>query len=352
MKASVRHINTILFVAGFVFDLLILPEAGHVATIIIGAVYLCIVGTAIALREILISRNTASATERKLFSFLTFVIAYFSGSSLSFICVYALRSAILSVSWPLIVILFLCVLANEVVSSHYFRLTLDIGVFLTALFFFIVFNAPTVMKVQNDTTFLISTIIAIVISLCYVRILSYTSESAEEEASRSYALAFGIPMFIGMLYFLNVIPAVPLVLSKAGAYHMVIRNDDGTFVGTSEVDNRFFASLRSPQYHLQDSDKGVYFFSSVSAPAELTAPLSHVWEYYDVATKTWKEVARIEFTLAGGRQDGYRAYSHKENVTEGLWRVTVKVDDKRVVGRVKFKIVKDNVVSTFTTDKL
>jgi hypothetical protein len=82
----------------------------------------------------------------------------------------------------------------------------------------------------------------------------------------------------------------------------------------------------------------VYFFSAVSAPALLTAPLSHVWEYYEPGTQQWQEKTVISFTLAGGREDGYRAYSHKENITEGLWRVTVKVDDKRIVGRMKFYI--------------
>jgi hypothetical protein len=99
-----------------------------------------------------------------------------------------------------------------------------------------------------------------------------------------------------------------------------------------------FSSFRAPIYHISEADNGVYFFSAVSAPALLTAPLSHVWEYYDPGTQQWQEKTVISFTLAGGREDGYRAYSHKENITEGLWRVTVKVDDKRIVGRMKFYI--------------
>jgi hypothetical protein len=338
MKASVRHINTILFIGGFIFDLLILPDAGHVATIWIGLIYLSIVGLSIGIREWVISRNTASKTEQKLFSLLTFAIAYFSGSALSFVCVYTIRSAIFAVSWPLLVVLLLCVLTNELVSSHHFRFTLDVGVFLIALFFFIVFNMPILLKVQNDLTFLLSTGVAIAISLCYVYIVSFTSESAQEESSRSYALAVGVPMFIGMLYFLNVIPAVPLSLTKAGTYHSVVKTTDGAFTVSEEVDTRLLSLFRTPVYHLSPADTGVYFFSAVSAPAELSAPLSHVWEQYDETSHSWVERTRIEFTLAGGREDGYRAYSKKENTPEGLWRVTVKVDDKRIVGRAKFYI--------------
>ncbi len=339
MKEGVKHTSSLLFIGGFIFDLIILPEAGHVATIWIGLLYLSIIAVSIAGREWVVSRNTATVRERKVFSFLTFSIAYFSGSALSFVCVYAIRSAIFSVSWPLLLLLLLCVLANELVSSHHFRLTLDVGVFLIALFFFIVFNVPVLLKVQNDVTFLISTSIAIGMSLLFAYCLSFTSESAKEEVSRSYALAFGVPMFIGMLYFLNVIPAVPLSLTEAGVYHNVTRSEGGLFKGVKENDTRAFLALRTPVYHLLPSDNGVYFFSAVGAPADLSAPLSHVWEYYDTKTKRWQEKTTISFTLAGGRENGYRSYSHKEYVTTGLWRVTVKVDDKRIVGRMKFYVV-------------
>lgn len=338
MKESSRHITTLLFIGGFIFDLLILPDAGHVATIWIGMVYLGIVAFAIALREWVISRNTASKAEQKLFSILTFAIAYFSGSALSFVCVYAIRSAALSVSWPLLLILFLCVLANELVSSHYFRFTLDVGVLLVGVLFFIVFNMPVVLKVQNDATFLISIVLAMVVSLLYLFSLQFTSESANEEAPKLYALGVGIPMFFGMLYFLNVIPAVPLSLEHSGVYHSVSKQDVGTFVGVEEVDTRLFASMRIPVYHIGALDTGVYFFSAVHAPAELTAPISHVWEYYNTKDRQWVPMTTIAFTLDGGREDGYRAYSQKENITEGLWRVTVKVDDKRIVGRMKFRV--------------
>lgn len=341
IKGSSNHISTLLFIGGFIFDLFILPEAGHLFTVFLGALYLCIVAFAIALREWIISQNTASKEEQKIFSILTFIIAYFSGASLSFISVYAIRSAAFSVSWPLLVVLLLCVLVNELISSHHFRFTLDVGVLFLATLFFIVFNVPVFLKVQNDTTFFFSSLIAVGVSLVYVYVLRFTSESAEEEVPRIFSLAIGIPMFIGMLYFLNVIPAVPLSLANGGVYHTIVRDEFGEFNAIQEVDRRIFANIRVPVYHMQEDTPGVYFFSSVSAPAELTAPISHVWEYYDTTQKKWVELTTIAFTLSGGREDGYRAYSQKENIEEGLWRVTVKVDSKRIVGRMKFYIKKD-----------
>ncbi len=341
------HSTTIIFIVGFLFDMFILPDIDDPIARIIGGSYLFTVALLIMFREWLVSRNTASEFEQKIYSVATFGISYFSGSALSFVFIYALRSAAFSVSWPLFVILILCIFANEFVSTHNFRFTLDVGVLLIAVLFYIIFNLPLVLKVQNDTTFGISIAIAITVSLVYVSILRYTSENAGHEAPRSYALAIGIPMFVGMLYFLNVLPAVPLSLHSGDVYHTVIRTESGGFLGKIETDTRFLAKYRTPVYHLTPTDKGVYFFSAVDAPAELSAPLSHVWEYYDETKKKWIPTTIISFSLSGGRKEGYRAFSQKENITDGLWRVTVKVDGNRIVGRVKFKVVTtDEAVET------
>ncbi len=339
-----KHATTILFFVGFLFDMFILPDIDDPISRLLGACYIGAIAFLIMFREWVVSRNTASKREQKLYSLSTLGIAYFSGSALSFICVYAIRSAAFSVSWPLLLVLALCVFANEFIASHHFRFTLDVGVLLVATVFFIIFNMPVLLKVQNDMTFVVSLVLTTVVSLLYLYFLKFTSESASEEAPKLYSLGIGIPMFIGMLYFLNVIPAVPLSLKHGGIYHSVVRDDAGDFIVQGEKDTRIFSSLRKDIYHLSSSDNGVYFFSAVDAPAELSAPITHVWEYYDTATSKWVGSTVVSFTLAGGRDDGYRAYSQKENITDGLWRVTVKVDSKRVVGRVTFRIVRGNEV--------
>lgn len=321
-----------------------LPDISHLLTRYIGALYLCLIAFFIMFREWIVSRNTASKAEQKIYSLATFCISYFSGSALSFICVYSLRSADLSASWPLFLLLLICIFANEFVSTHNFRFTLDIGVFLIATVFFIIFNVPILLKVQNDMVFAVSIGVAIAVSLLYLFLLQFSSESASYEAPRTYALAIGIPMFVGMLYFLNVIPAVPLSLKEAGVYHAVLHTSGGEFIAKKENDTRMLAKYRTTIYHLLPTDNGVYFFSNIDTPAELTAPISHTWEYYDTARKVWVVSTIISFDIQGGREAGYRAYSQKENITEGLWRVTVKIGDNRIIGREKFNVMRDGVV--------
>jgi hypothetical protein len=340
IKRYSEHTTTILFVVGFFFDMFLLPDISDPIARYIGCAYLVAIALLIMFREWTVSLNRASQFEQKMYSFATFVISYCSGSALSFVFVYSLRSAALSVSWPLFLILSICIIANEFVSTHNFRFTLDVGVLLIAVLFYTVFNLPILLKTQSDTTFGLSVAITTAISLLYVFLMRYTSEMAEDEAPRLYALAVGIPMFVGMLYFLNIIPAVPLSLKENGVYHEIMRTSGGEFLAKQEVDARTFSKYRTKVFHFTPTDSRVYFFSAIDAPADLTAPLSHVWEKYDNSTKRWVQSGDpIPFALAGGRADGYRAFSYKENVSDGLWRVTVYVG-RRVVGRSSFYILK------------
>ncbi len=344
-KKYKEHSTTILFLLGFIFDVVMLPSIDHPITRYIGLAHITIVAFLIMFREWVISRNTASKSEQKMYSFASFGIAFSSGAALSFIFVYAMRSAAFLVSWPLLLILLVCIIANEVVSTHDFRFTLDVGVLLIATLFFIIFNTPVLLKTQNDWIFALSIIISITISLLYLFLLQHTSESASYEAPRTYALAIGIPMFVGMLYFLNVIPAVPLSLKDSGVYHNIVHTDTGEFIAKADDDTRFFEKYRTKTHKVLAGDTGVYFFSNIDTPASLTAPISHVWEYYDTTTGNWILAMKIAFDIQGGREEGYRAFSNKENITDGLWRVTVKIGDKRIIGREKFRVIK-------TTDTL
>jgi uncharacterized membrane protein len=333
-----KHSTTLLFVSGFLTDMFLLPDVDDPLTKYIGFAYIVGIGALIAFREWVISKNRADELERKLFSLSSFGIAYLSGSALSFVFVYALRSAALSVSWPLFLILLISMIANEFFSNHTYRFTLDIMVLFIAVVFYIVFNMPFLLKTQNDTVFALSALGAMVVAFVYSLVIHKISETTEEEASKMFALSFGVPMFIAMLYFLNLIPAVPLSLREGMVLHNVEREEGGDYRILEEKDTRFLSSLRRQIHTITTEDNDVFYFSIIDAPALITAPITHVWEYYDREKREWVEVTKVSFTLSGGREGGYRAYSHKENIKEGLWRVTVKVDEERIVGRTTFTI--------------
>ncbi|MCF1193471.1 DUF2914 domain-containing protein, partial [Mangrovimonas sp. AS39] len=52
----------------------------------------------------------------------------------------------------------------------------------------------------------------------------------------------------------------------------------------------------------------------------------------------WVSGSKISFPIKGGRNEGYRGFSKKENVFSGKWRVDIETERGQVVGRVRFDI--------------
>ena len=55
----------------------------------------------------------------------------------------------------------------------------------------------------------------------------------------------------------------------------------------------------------------------------------------------------IGFNIIWGRDNGYRGYSYKNNVTNGKWKVEVVTDENLVLGVVDFNInLKNNSIKS------
>ncbi|HEY7532205.1 MAG TPA: DUF2914 domain-containing protein, partial [Nitrospiraceae bacterium] len=47
---------------------------------------------------------------------------------------------------------------------------------------------------------------------------------------------------------------------------------------------------------------------------------------------------RIPIKISGGREGGYRAYTFKQRLDSGDWRVDVETEDGRIIGRVSVRV--------------
>ncbi|RII80575.1 DUF5924 family protein [Pseudomonas monteilii] len=83
---------------------------------------------------------------------------------------------------------------------------------------------------------------------------------------------------------------------------------------------------------------GLYAYTAINAPRGLNERIYHVWQ------KDGKEVDRIALDIHGGRKEGYRAWTHKQNFPPnpvGKWQVRVLTEDGQVIGVLRFKVVDD-----------
>lgn len=186
--------------------------------------------------------------------------------------------------------------------------------------------------------FIGSGLISLFLVFMFILALSHFSPNRYWDNRISLALTVsGLFIFINFLYFTNIIPPIPLSLKVAGVYHHIERNPNGTYSATNEVDNRWYKSfvrktVRTPE------NRPLYVFSSVFAPTDLDTVIIHDWQYFDPASNKWVSVTKIPFNIVGGRENGYRVFSKKENLSFGKWRVDIKTQRGQVIGRVKFDI--------------
>ena len=141
------------------------------------------------------------------------------------------------------------------------------------------------------------------------------------------------------LYFSNIIPPVPLSLKSIGIYHSVLKYSSGDYLVTYEPGPWYeFWQDTAPTFTYTVGDSA-YCFSSVYAPAALNTPVEHVWEWYNPGTKSWEEMARVSFDIAGGRPDGYRGFSEFPLSSTGQWRCNVETASGALIGRTTFTAV-------------
>ena len=80
---------------------------------------------------------------------------------------------------------------------------------------------------------------------------------------------------------------------------------------------------------------GLYAYTAINAPRGLDERIYHVWQF------NGKEVDRIALDIHGGRKEGYRAWTHKQNFpadSVGRWQVRVLTEDGQVIGVLRFKV--------------
>ena len=67
----------------------------------------------------------------------------------------------------------------------------------------------------------------------------------------------------------------------------------------------------------------------------------HHWQFGAAdkqGDRTFRTSDRIGIAISGGREAGYRAYTRKQRIQHGDWRVDVETEDGRVLGRVSFRV--------------
>ena len=333
------YVMPAVLLVGFLLDFLTLRRVDGVFDNIIITSHLFLAGLAITL---LFSKDTRLGERLKIARHaqkIEYVMLFSFGALFSGSIIFFSKSASLSSSWPFFLLLLILMLGTEFQKKYFQRLIFQINFYYIALLSYLIVLVPVLKKDMGADIFIASGILSLIAIFIFFLILSLIDRKKIilylKKMVTGVLLVF---ISFNLFYFTNIIPPIPLSLKFSGVYHSVYRVSSDNYVGTYEVNSDWnFWQKRSSAIH-RDRDGAVYVFSSVFAPTRLDTKIYHQWQYFNKVENKWVDSSRIELSISGGREDGFRGYSLKRNLENGKWRVVVETARGQKLGQIKFMI--------------
>lgn len=333
-----RYLVPGMLVAGLIVDYITFRTIKISTAFTILGVYLILAGCVIAYKNFYDAGQIRSKLRilRYLRLISPLIVQFTFGALLSASLIFYWFSGTISVSWPFLIIVALLIMSNDVLRDHYLKPVVQISVFYFVLFSYATLVLPFLMNSIQVWIFLLAGLISLIVIYVYVRILSQRLDhlaKIKQHLRNSILIIF---LIINSLYFLNIIPPIPLSLRSADMAHSLSRSNGGYVLGVEE--ENWFEQLVPGQTLHHRPGQSLYAFSTIFAPADLDTTIVHNWQYYDADTWQWVDSSRLSFSISGGSDQGYRGYSVTSKLHQGKWRVSVETERGQVLGRIGFRI--------------
>ncbi len=340
----------VFFMSGVTYDTLTLTRIDRLQDNLLLLIYLLLLGVLIVLtgrlgiepapdREHLAALSPFARWMLTSRPYYPMAVQFLLGGLFSAYAIFYSRSATWTGTAVFFALLVALLVLNEFLRDRLSNLRLLVSLYAVVCFAFFTFFLPVMTGSMNAIVFLAGAALSLVVVFRVVQLIYRDNP----DRSRREAVSVTGPAFalIGALigfYFLNWIPPVPLSLKFGGIYHEVKKTGD-----------RFELSF-DRQWHevwkRSDStfpaDEPVYCFTAVFAPVALSTTVYHHWYYRPDDTKAFIHADKIPIKISGGREGGYRAYSFKQRLEPGDWRVDVETEDGRIIGRVAVRAITQN----------
>ncbi len=126
------------------------------------------------------------------------------------------------------------------------------------------------------------------------------------------------------------------------------------WISGSALSPEFDVATRSPQGQLRLTpdaltEHGLYAYTAIHAPRGLREQIVHAWRH------DGELIDRIPLEIQGGREEGYRAWTHKRNFpadSAGRWRIDVMTASGQRIGVLRFQVAPDAEAATFADGRI
>lgn len=344
-------VDIAFFLGGFFFDIFTLSDIDDPLSIAQQVVYLLILGS-ILFYDFLGTHSLFQPSPRieKIWNYRQLILHFLLGSLLSVYSLFFLKSASVFSSIIFVLLLLVIMVANELKRVQESKVDIKIGLYVICVFSFFSMTIPVILGFVGYIPFLLSVLATAGVLYGIVHLLQKRITSRKALFRSILAPGGGILALFVVFYFVGWIPPVPLSIPNMGIYHG-IEKQDGKYLLSHENPSWKFWNNGDQNFVAEPGDK-IYFFAQIFSPARFSDSVILHW-YYKDPRRGWQTTDRIPMGIAGGRKQGYRGYTSKQNYSEGEWRISVETTDGREIGRIYFEVTKvatPNPERTFKQD--
>ena len=325
----------LFFIAGIFVDVLTLTRIDSMFALAQHGIFLLIVGTLLTF-EVLNQARPLQIYKvfEKPWRYREEIIHFFLGSLLSAFAVFYFKSS----SYFNFIVFFGAIIAlmiaNEMKFLRRYGLSIRFTYFSICVLSFFCYLVPMLWGRVGVLPFLTSLIISAAV-LYVIFIFLNKRAPADESIKMTIALPTqSVFLIFFFLYFLQLIPPVPLSLKKIGIYHDVKKTSAG-YVLSHEQPWWKFWHQGDRQFIAVDNDK-IFCYFRIFSPTGFTDQVKVRWLYK--MKNGWNSSDAIPVKIAGGRDHGFRGFTWKENFQPGKWQVRIETMDNREIGRLNFDV--------------
>ena len=327
------------FAAGFGFDVFAANRGGvdHVLMILQQIAYLAIIGGILYVDFVRAADPEAPAMRpwvEKIWSYRSLVFHFCLGTLMNLYSIFFLMSASFFSSIVFVAVLFGAVILNEIASIRHHGFVVKVGLYVVSVFCFWSLLIPILLGHVSQFTFILSFLATIgMLVLFYVRMRRRLRHGVLIRRLLVPGLAVS-GLFLA-LYLAGLIPPVPIAARTLGVYHRVERVGD-RFVVSYVPSFWQFWRADDERFEAEPGDL-LYVFFAIYSPTNFDDTVFVRWSL-DEPGKGWQDSDRIPIHITGGRREGFRGFTEKQNYSDGNWRVMVETPDGREIARLHFTV--------------
>lgn len=345
------------FGAGFLFDVFTLSRIDDGITIIQQGAYLLVLCTLVALEQRQQLVGALPGLLGKVLKFSEDGIHFFLGSLMSSFMLFYFKSASGLTSLLFLVLVFGALVANELPRFRQLGPVVRFAMLSFCLLSYFAYVIPVLLGTVRAWMFVTAAVLSVGVMTGLFNLLRKWSPSKGPLIKRAVLPGLSVQAVLVTLYFLKVIPPVPLSLTYIGIYHGVERPlktapakpKDIRFVTTG----KYRLLHERPWYRFWHNGDQVFFsrpgdqiycFMSIFAPNKFRDQIHVRWYRYNELKAAWTpwDFGSLQLGVGGEmRDEGWRTVKSKAKYEPGEWKAEVTTEDGRTIGSIKFEVLQD-----------